>query len=180
MSEIVVTCPDCGLRAKVTHKQQQIIDLEKTCKHRPEPTNCLMLGPALSFARQSALADRQSGRRGPHGPEKNVAAMDELQKARQRFSYVQALVANQRRILERLKWEGADTRGAEQTLTQYEQSERALGDEVKKLEKGTVLGRRQGAPGLTSQVPPRGLGASDGRDEVDFRNEDGVECTCRI
>jgi hypothetical protein len=59
MSEIVVTCPDCGLRAKVTHNEQQIIDAKTTCKHRADPTNCPMLSPALSFARQTALATRQ-------------------------------------------------------------------------------------------------------------------------
>ena len=61
MSEIVVTCPDCGLSVKVTHNEQQITDRKTTCKlgHGTDPTNCPILRPALTFARQTALASRQ-------------------------------------------------------------------------------------------------------------------------
>ena len=56
MTEVVVTCPDCRLRVRVTHSEQQIIDVATKCKHWHDPTNCPMLTPALSIARQAALA----------------------------------------------------------------------------------------------------------------------------
>jgi cell division protein FtsB len=62
--------------------------------------------------------------------------MGDIVKARQDLAYARALAANQRRIIERLKWERADIKGAERTLERYEQSQRTLEDEVKKLEAG--------------------------------------------
>jgi hypothetical protein len=63
-----------------------------------------------------------------------VGAMDEILKARQDLSYARALVTNQRRIIERLKWEGSDAKGAERTLARYEQSQKSLEEHLSALE----------------------------------------------
>jgi len=65
--------------------------------------------------------------------------MNDLLKARQNVAYARELVANQRRIVERLKWEEGDTTGAERTLAQYEQSQKTLENELKNLEKAAGL-----------------------------------------
>jgi hypothetical protein len=76
----------------------------------------------------------------------NVAAMDDLLKARQNVAYGRELVANQRRIFERLKWKEADTTEAERTLAQYEQSQKTLENELKNLEKAAGITRQGRAP----------------------------------
>ena len=67
--------------------------------------------------------------------------MDDILKARQDLAYARELVANRRRIVERLKWEGADTKGAEQALERYEQSQKTFEDLLKNLEKPAGLAR---------------------------------------
>jgi hypothetical protein len=63
MVEVLVVCPDCGLYAKVfADSEQPIIDDEAECKHRQDPTNCPMLRPGLSIARQEALAKQHCER----------------------------------------------------------------------------------------------------------------------
>jgi len=62
--------------------------------------------------------------------------MGDILKTRREIAYARELVANQRRVVERLKWEGADTTGAERALERYEQEQKALEDRLRTLGSG--------------------------------------------
>jgi hypothetical protein len=56
MVEVVATCPECGLQAKVLPLEDQMIDgSEGKCSHRINPLNCPMLRPMLSVGRQELI-----------------------------------------------------------------------------------------------------------------------------
>lgn len=61
MVELFVACPECGLREKLTHSEQQIIDDRGRCKHRQNPTTCPTLMPILSRARQALRVQNDAG-----------------------------------------------------------------------------------------------------------------------
>jgi hypothetical protein len=62
MEEVVVTCPECGLQAKVLPLEDQMIDSsERKCSHRINPLNCPMLRPMLSVGRQELIEGLSMG-----------------------------------------------------------------------------------------------------------------------
>jgi hypothetical protein len=53
MAELVVKCPECGLKAKVLPGEDQMVaDSRGKCRHRKNPLNCPSLRPVLSIGRQ--------------------------------------------------------------------------------------------------------------------------------
>jgi hypothetical protein len=48
MAEMFVMCPECGLRAKLTRGDAQIVDAEGRCKHRNNPANCPILDETIA------------------------------------------------------------------------------------------------------------------------------------
>jgi hypothetical protein len=59
MAEIVVTCPECRLQAKVLpHEYQVVGDGRGKCRHRKNPLNCPSLRPLVSKARQELVESR--------------------------------------------------------------------------------------------------------------------------
>jgi hypothetical protein len=48
MADLFVMCPDCGLRARLTHNQSKIIESDGKCDHRQSPMNCPTLIPVIS------------------------------------------------------------------------------------------------------------------------------------
>jgi hypothetical protein len=56
MGEVVVTCPECRLRARVLPREDQMIDGERSkCPHRINPLNCPNLRFFLSIGRQELI-----------------------------------------------------------------------------------------------------------------------------
>ncbi len=53
MGEIVVTCPECGLRVKVMSDRDEPHQPRSKCNHRQNPLNCPKLNPALAIGRQA-------------------------------------------------------------------------------------------------------------------------------
>jgi hypothetical protein len=53
MTEIFVTCPECGLRVKVTPDRDEPHQPRSKCNHRQNPLNCPKLTPALTTGRQA-------------------------------------------------------------------------------------------------------------------------------
>jgi hypothetical protein len=49
----LLRCPECGLAAKLSATELQIVDVEAKCNHRQDPLNCPSLRPALTEARQA-------------------------------------------------------------------------------------------------------------------------------
>jgi hypothetical protein len=45
-------CPDCGLRAKLTHGNGRIMDAEGKCNYRNNPANCPVLNASLAAIQQ--------------------------------------------------------------------------------------------------------------------------------
>ena len=45
-------CPECGLRARLAHSQDEVPDPEGKCKHRKNPATCPVLSPAVAVIRQ--------------------------------------------------------------------------------------------------------------------------------
>jgi hypothetical protein len=53
MNEVVVTCPECHLQAKVLPREDQMIGNDQSkCSHRTNPLNCPTLRFHLSVGRQ--------------------------------------------------------------------------------------------------------------------------------
>jgi hypothetical protein len=61
MAQMFVMCPECGLRAELTHGKQQIADPKGTCKHRQSPMSCPILAPSLNVLRQMLKPAEQPG-----------------------------------------------------------------------------------------------------------------------
>jgi hypothetical protein len=56
MGEVVVTCPECGLHARVLPLEDQMIDGDHgRCKHRINPKNCPSRRFSLSVGRQELI-----------------------------------------------------------------------------------------------------------------------------
>jgi hypothetical protein len=56
MGEVVVTCPECGLYARVLPFEDQVVgDDHGKCKHRISPLNCPSLRFYLSVGRQQLI-----------------------------------------------------------------------------------------------------------------------------
>ena len=54
--EVVVTCPECEVQAKVLPREDQIVDaVEGQCPHRVNPLNCPTLRKRLSIGRQELI-----------------------------------------------------------------------------------------------------------------------------
>lgn len=47
MAEIIVACPECRLRVRVTEHGDDVYDAKARCNHRQNPLNCPMLWRAL-------------------------------------------------------------------------------------------------------------------------------------
>ena len=59
MAELIVTCPECGLQAKVLPGEDQVVgDSRGKCRHRKNPLNCPSLRPLVSKARKELLESR--------------------------------------------------------------------------------------------------------------------------
>ena len=59
MAEIVITCPECGLQAKVLPAEEQVVGESRgKCRHRTNPLNCPSLRPLLAKARRELLESR--------------------------------------------------------------------------------------------------------------------------
>jgi hypothetical protein len=59
MAEIIVTCPECGLQAKVLPHEDQVVGPSRgICRHRKNPLNCPSLRPLVSKARQELVESR--------------------------------------------------------------------------------------------------------------------------
>jgi hypothetical protein len=53
MTELIVKCPEGGLRAKVLLREDQVLGNSRgKCRHRTTPLNCPSLRPVLSMERQ--------------------------------------------------------------------------------------------------------------------------------
>jgi hypothetical protein len=56
MGEVIMTCPECGLHARVLPFEDQVIgDDHGKCKHRINPLNCPSLRFCLSVGRQELI-----------------------------------------------------------------------------------------------------------------------------
>ena len=56
MGEAVVTCPECGLHARVLPLEDRMIDGDHgKCNHRINPLNCPSLRFCLSVGRQQLI-----------------------------------------------------------------------------------------------------------------------------
>jgi hypothetical protein len=58
MAEII-TCPECGLQAKVLPGEDQVVgDSRGKCHHRKNPLNCPSLRPLLARVRRELVERR--------------------------------------------------------------------------------------------------------------------------
>jgi hypothetical protein len=58
MAEII-TCPECGLQAKVLPQEDQVIGASRgKCRHRTNPLNCPSLRLLLANARRELVESR--------------------------------------------------------------------------------------------------------------------------
>jgi hypothetical protein len=48
MPELFVMCPECGLRDRLAHSNQELDDPERKCKHGQKPANCSSLRTVLT------------------------------------------------------------------------------------------------------------------------------------
>ena len=52
MVEMFVMCPECGLRAKLTRSDVQIVDADGKCRHRNDPAHCPILREPIAAIQQ--------------------------------------------------------------------------------------------------------------------------------
>jgi hypothetical protein len=58
MAEII-TCPECGLQAKVLPREDQVVGESRgKCHHRKNPLNCVSLRPLVAKARRDLAESR--------------------------------------------------------------------------------------------------------------------------
>jgi hypothetical protein len=67
MAEMFVMCPECGLRAKLTRNDAQIVGAEGKCNHRDNPISCPILGGQLAAIQQVLKESEQPTRDGGNG-----------------------------------------------------------------------------------------------------------------
>ena len=55
MAEVAVTCPECGVQAKVLLREDEVSYSQSICRHRQNLLNCPNLRFALSVGRQELI-----------------------------------------------------------------------------------------------------------------------------